>query len=262
MYLFKYIGIERQGYSLKDFTLEVCVDSLESAVAATQGGATRLELCSNLLIGGTTPGVFLYREVTKLCTVPVHILIRPRFGDFCYTESELRIMSEDVSQFRQEGAQGVVIGVLSPDGSLNMTAMETLYRAADGMQITLHRAFDMCRNPFGTLKQAEVLGIGTILTSGQRDRCLDGAELIGELASQSQVDIMAGGGVTAEIIRELHAKTGISSYHLSGKVVIDSPMVFRNPNLSMGLPSLGEYELWRTSTAKIAAARRVLEEIE
>ena len=247
---------------MKDFILEVCVDCLESATEAVNGGGTRLELCANLVIGGTTPSLYLFREIRKTGNTPVHALVRPRFGDFCYSESEVRIMAEEIRSFREEGVEGVVIGVLRPDGSLDMASMETLCRAADGLSITLHRAFDMCKEPFETLRQAEELGIKTILTSGQRNHCLDGADLISKLAVNSRIDIMAGAGVSADVIRELRVKTGISSYHLSGKIVLDSPMVYRNPDLSMGLPSLGEYELWRTSGERIAAARKVLEELD
>jgi copper homeostasis protein len=247
---------------MENFTLEVCVDSVESAMAAISGGATRLELCANLVIGGTTPGLSLYHEIRKLSKIPIHVLIRPRFGDFCYTDNELRLIREDIALFGREGAEGVVIGVLQPDGSLDSEAMKPLCNAADGMSITLHRAFDMCRDPFEALRQAEGLGISAILTSGQRNCCLDGAELLGQLVGRCRVDILAGAGVTADAIRQLRAKTGVSSYHLSGKVVVDSNMVYRNPDLSMGLPSMSEYEIWRTSADLIAAARQALEEVE
>jgi copper homeostasis protein len=247
---------------MENFILEVCIDSVESACEAALGGATRFELCANLVIGGTTPGVFLFREVRKFCDIPIHAIIRPRFGDFCYTESELRIMAEEVRQFRDEGAEGVVVGVLRPDGTIDAAAMEALCKAAGGMHVAMHRAFDMCKDPFEALKQAEGLGVGTILTGGQRNQCLDGVELLSELVSRTRVDIMAGSGVSADVIPQIRQKTGISSYHLSGKVVIESPMVYRNPNLNMGLPSMSEFDLWRTSSQKIAAARQVLEELD
>jgi copper homeostasis protein len=245
--------------TMKDFVLEVCVDSVESALEAIMGGATRLELCANLVIGGTTPSLFLYREIRRHSQIPIHALIRPRFGDFCYTGHELRIMAAEVEQFGREGAEGVVIGALRPDGNLDIPAMETLIKAAGTMHIGMHRAFDMCRDPFEALGQAEELGVGTILTSGQRGRCIDGAALLGELAGRSGVDILAGGGVNADVIRELRAKAGLSSFHLSGKTVMDSPMVFRKADLNMGLPSLSEYDLWRTSAELIADARQALE---
>ena len=247
---------------MKDFILEVCIDSVESAQEAVRGGATRFELCANLVIGGTTPSLFFYREIRKFTNIPVHAIIRPRFGDFCYTESELRIMTEEIKQFRDNGAEGIVTGVLLPEGSLNMPAMKTLCKAAEGMHVVLHRAFDMCKDPFLALKQAEELGVKTILTGGQQNNCLDGVELIKELATVAKIDIMAGSGVSAETIPQIRAITGVSSYHLSGKITIESPMLYRNPNLKMGLPSLSEFELQRTSADRIASARKVLEEIE
>jgi len=247
---------------MKNFVLEVCVESVESASEAVRGGGTRLELCANLVIGGTTPSIFLFQEIRKQSDIPIHAIIRPRFGDFCYTSHELRIMAEEIKQFRKEGVEGVVIGALSPDGCFDMDVMESLCAAAGGMNISIHRAFDVCRDPFEALEQANHLGVGTILTSGQKKHCLEGVELIKELAALGKVDIMAGAGVSADIIRELRVCTGISSYHLSGKKVVDSPMIYRNTELSMGLPSLSEYELWRTDVELISAARRVLEEID
>ncbi|MCL2821321.1 MAG: copper homeostasis protein CutC [Oscillospiraceae bacterium] len=247
---------------MKDFTLEVCIDSVESAIEAAKGGATRYELCANLIIGGTTPSIYLFREIRKLNNITVHAIIRPRFGDFCYTDSELRIMAEEIKQFKDEGVEGIVTGVLKPDGTINMPAMETLCKAAGGIHVALHRAFDMCKDPFDALKQAEQLGIGTILTGGQQNNCIDGAELIKEIAAKTSVDIMAGSGVSADTIPDLRKITGVSSYHLSGKVSIESPMLYRNPNLKMGLPSMSEFEIQRTSSEKIAAVRKILEEID
>ena len=247
---------------MKDFVLEVCVDSVESAAMAVRGGATRLELCANLVIGGTTPGVFLYREIRKFSDIPIHAIIRPRFGDFCNTESEIRIMTDEIRQFNDEGVEGIVTGVLLPDGSIDMQSMETLRKAADGMHFAMHRAFDMCKDPFEALKQAENLGVGTILTGGQKNTCLDGAKLIKELVSLTDIDIMAGSGLTPKSIPQIRALTGVSAFHLSGKVVIQSPMIFRNTDVNMGLPSFSEYELWRTCADRIAEARKVLEEME
>lgn len=247
---------------MKDFVLEVCIDSAESAQAAADGGATRLELCANLVIGGTTPSLFLYREIRKFTDITVHAIIRPRFGDFCYTDSELRIMTAEIKQFRDDGVEGIVTGVLLPEGVIDMSAMEKLCKAADGMHIAMHRAFDMCKDPFLALKQAEELGIQTILTGGKQNNCLDGAELIKELAAKTKIDIMAGSGVSAKTIPEIRKITGISSYHLSGKVTIESPMLYRDQNLKMGLPSLSEFHLQKTSVELISAARKTLEEIE
>ena len=132
---------------MKEYILEACVDSTESAIIATEAGATRLELCGNLMIGGTTPSVALYKQIRKKCKNRIHILIRPRFGDFCYTENELDIMCEEIRMFRELGADGVVIGALSSDGSVDWNAMDRMIAAAEGIWVTMHRAFDMCKMP-------------------------------------------------------------------------------------------------------------------
>ena len=134
---------------MNDYILEVCVDSAESALAAAKGGASRLELCQNLVIGGTTPSPKLFEVIRRQTTIPIHALIRPRFGDFCYTPYELEEIREEVAMYRELGAEGVVVGVLKEDGTMNMEAMEQLMEAADGMSVTLHRAFDVCRDQIG-----------------------------------------------------------------------------------------------------------------
>ena len=171
---------------MKDFVLEACVDSVESALAAVKGGANRLELCSNLVIGGTTPSQWLYEEIRKESDIRIHALIRPRFGDFCYTDHEFEIIRNEVRMFRKLGAEGVVIGILRPDGTLNMEEMEKLMEDAGDMSVTLHRAFDVCRNPYETFEQAKRLGISTILTSGQKNSCVAGKELLRELVSHGK----------------------------------------------------------------------------
>ena len=169
---------------MNDYILEVCVDSAESALAA-KGGASRLELCQNLVIGGTTPSPKLFEVIRRQTTIPIHALIRPRFGDFCYTPYELEEIREEVAMYRELGAEGVVVGVLKEDGTMNMEAMEQLMEAADGMSVTLHRAFDVCRDPKEALEQAVSLGMNTILTSGQQNSAVKGAELLAELQRQA-----------------------------------------------------------------------------
>ena len=244
------------------YTLEVCVDSAESAEAAAKGGADRVELCANLVIGGTTPPEALFEKIRSLTDIRVNVLIRPRYGDFLYTEYEFDMISRSVARIREMGANGVVIGCLLPDGSLDMERMKRLVELAGPMDVTLHRAFDMCRDAYEALDQAAALGIRTILTSGQKENSWAGRELIAGLVKESggRVDIMAGGGVDAGKIRELIPATGAGSYHMSGKVVLDSGMVYRREEVSMGVPGMGEYEIFRTSEAKIREAREVLDE--
>ncbi|MCI8543193.1 MAG: copper homeostasis protein CutC [Lachnospiraceae bacterium] len=247
---------------MKQYILEACIDSAESAVEAVKGGADRLELCANLIIGGTTPEQALYEKVRELADTRIHVLIRPRYGDFLYTEHEFAIVARSVALYRELGADGVVVGCLLPDGSLDTERMKALREAAGPMSMTLHRAFDMCRDPYEALEQAKDLGIGTILTSGQKNGCMEGRELIAGLVRESggKVDIMAGGGVDASVIRQMIPATRASSYHMSGKTVLDSGMACRRQEVSMGVPGLGEYEIFRTAREKIQEARRVLDE--
>lgn len=245
------------------FILEGCVDSVESAINASKGGANRLELCSNLVIGGTTPSKGLFLQVRKNCNTKIHVLIRPRFGDFCYTEQEYNIIQEDIKMFRELGADGVVIGVLKPDGSLDAKRMEDLINLAGSMSVTLHRAFDVSKNPYEVLEQAKGLGIQTILTSGQKNHCLKGKDLIRELVEKAagELEILVGGGVNAKVIKEIYPETKATSFHMSGKITKNSDMIYRKDDVSMGIPSLSEYEIWQTDEQIIREARETLEHL-
>ena len=161
--------------------IEACVDSYASCRAAYRGGADRLELCAHLVIGGTTPSTALFRQVQRDIPVKTNILIRPRFGDFLYSKEELEQMCEEIRTYRELGANGVVIGALTPDGDLDLDAMRRLMNCAGNMDVTLHRAFDMTRDPFAAMEDAIRLGCKTILTSGQQKDPLTGAELLREL---------------------------------------------------------------------------------
>lgn len=241
--------------------IEGCVDCLPSAVAAWKGGADRLELCANLSIGGTTPSRALFQQVKAACPIPVNVLIRPRFGDFLYNAHELDEMAEEIAAFRDLGANGVVIGVLTPEGELDVPAMKGLMTAAGTMEVTLHRAFDMARDPFETLERAVELGCTTILTSGQAADALTGAETLAELARRGagRIHIMAGSGVRKDNIRAIYDKTGIRTFHTTGRCgAVDSGMVYRKEGVSMGLPSLSEYELWRTNEEEFRACAQTV----
>ena len=204
--------------------LEVCVDSVESAIAAEEGGAERLELCSSLVIGGVSPTPALYEAVHRRVSLPVRAMVRPRFGDFLYT---------DAREFAT---------------------------ASEGMRLTLHRAFDGCSDPFEALEEAIALGFHTILTSGQKSSCRLGAALIGELRRRAagRIEILVGAGVDAAAISELLPVTGCSSFHMSGKVTLESGMKFRREGVPMGIPGMDEFSVWRTDAGRIRAAKKVL----
>lgn len=248
----------------KSYLLECCVDSVESAIMAKKGGADRLELCSNLIIGGTTPTLALYEQIRETVDIPIHILIRPRFGDFLYSSHELSIIQKEIDIFRSSGADGIVIGCLREDGNLAVTEMKTLVEHAGDMRLTLHRAFDMCKDPFKTLEEAKALGIHNILTSGQSSSCSKGIDLLGQLSEEAgdDISIIAGAGVNETAIRTLLAVTSISSFHMSGKKIVESRMQFRNSHVSMGIPGMSEYEIWQTDAEEIAAVKHLLNQTQ
>lgn len=252
------------------YTLEVCVDSTASALAAKRGGADRLELCADLVIGGTTPSLALLRQVKAETGLPVRALLRPRFGDFCYDRYELAQMEQSAAELVEAGADGIVTGVLTPDGAYWMwTPWRPIYAAARRaaaaagrpVACTLHRAFDVCRDPFAALAAAKELGLATILTSGQAASAPQGAELLRQLveAAGSDVEILVGAGVSAGNLPALAAQTGARAFHLSGKQVLDSRMTFRREGVPMGLPGFSEFDLWQTSETNIRAARTALD---
>lgn len=241
--------------------LEICVDSVESAINALRGGADRLEICSNLVIGGTTPGVSQFRQIREACDIALNVLIRPRFGDFLYTDAEFRMIAEDVQMFKELGADGVVVGCLKEDGSLDLEKMKELRKRADGIRMTLHRAFDVCRDPYQTLEESIELGIDTILTSGQQDNCMDGSAVLAELIRQAdnRIEILVGSGVNAEVIEKLMDEIHASSFHMSGKERLDSGMLYRNEKVHMGIPGMSEFDIFRTDERQIRRARRILD---
>lgn len=245
----------------KNYVLECCVDSAVSALTAVENGADRLELCSNLIIGGTTPTLALYQTVRAHTATKIHALIRPRFGDFLYDDLELEVMRREVEQFRENGADGVVIGCLKSDGRLDIEQMKLLIDAAGPMHITLHRAFDMCLNPFEALENAVTLGVQTILTSGRQDSCLAGLPLLLELekAADGRITIMPGAGVNAQAIQTLRRETDFTCFHMSGKKLLESSMSYRNDQVHMGLPGMNEYEVITTDAAAVKAANAALE---
>lgn len=242
--------------------LEVCVDSVESAVIAQEGGADCLEVCANLIIGGTTPGVSQFKQIRKACDIKLNVLIRPRFGDFLYTNAEFQMMREDIQMFQELGADGVVAGCLKADGYLDVDRMSELRECADSLHFTLHRAFDVCRDPYKTLEEAVSLRIDTILTSGQASCCTEGTETLKQLIAQAdeRIEILVGSGVNAEVIRSMIKEGSASSFHMSGKQIIKSGMVYRKPCINMGLPGFSEFDILRTDKEEIQKARSVINE--
>ena len=247
---------------MKNSTLEVCVDTLESAKNAIKGGATRLELCSSLLIGGLSPSPTLYKQIRQVSTIPIHVMVRPRYGDFMYNSSEMEIMLKEIALWQTLKPEGIVAGVLTADGNLDIGKMTALKEAAIGMNFTLHRAFDVTQNGKKTLEEAKALGITGILTSGQRSSAFLGVEMIRWLKENAgTIQIIPGGGVNSQNILEIYEKTKVTAFHLSGNIIKQSPMKFRRKEVYMGIKGMSEFERWECDPNKIIAVKKVLEDI-
>jgi len=242
--------------------LEVCVDTLEGARNAIKGGANRIELCGALIIGGTTPSRHLFELLRAESNIDVRAMIRPRFGEFLYTDSEFEIMRREIAVFREMGCDGVVFGVLTPDGRLDEKRMSILRKEAGNMKATLHRAFDVTACPMEALETARKIGMDTILTSGQTQNCTDGAELLKQLVKNSNgIEILIGGGCDAQAITLLGESTGARCFHLSGRVWANSGMTYRKQDVRMGIDAVSEFQIWECDTGKIKAAFEALKKL-
>ncbi len=215
---------------------EVCVDAVEGAVAAQAAGAQRIELCDNLVEGGTTPSLGMLQVCRQSVAIDINVIIRPRGGDFCYSDLELEVMRRDILAARDAGANGVVIGLLIPDGSVDLERTRLLVAAARPMSVTFHRAFDLVRDPAQALEDLFSLDIERILTSGQMPTALEGAGNIASLVRQAdgRMIILAGGGINENNVAAIVAQTGVTEVHFAARKTVDSPMTFRNTNVLMG----------------------------
>ena len=237
---------------MKKYTLEICVDSVKSAINAERGKATRLELCSNLIIGGTTPTKSLFEEVKKNVDIPINVLIRPRFGDFLYSDYEVNIIKNEIKMFKKLGVDGIVVGILTKNGEIDLDNMKKFIEGAQDIPITFHRAFDVCREPLKAFYQLQELGIQNILTSGQSQDCLRGKKLLKELVkistknSKNKTEILVGAGLNIENIDEIVNFTGATNFHFSGKRIKQSSMEYRKENVNMGLKEFSEFEILET----------------
>jgi len=216
--------------------IEACVDSVESAVAAERGGAHRVELCAALLEGGLTPSAGTIALAREKLAIGLHVIIRARGGDFLYTDAEHEVMLKDVDTAKQAGADGVVIGVLAPDATVDETRTSELVDRARPMNVTFHRAFDMTRDPFQALETLVTLGVDRILTSGQEESAMAGLGLLRDLVRKAgdRIIIMPAGNIHESNVEKIAKVTGAKELHVTGFKDVDSGMRFRNPRVYMG----------------------------
>ncbi len=221
---------------MEKYKIEICANSVASSVEAERGGAYRVELCTAIPEGGTTPSYGEIAVARELLNIKLNVIIRPRAGDFLYSEMELRAMLHDIEMCRKLGVDGVVFGCLTADGEVDLEQNSTLVEAAKGMSTTFHRAFDMCKDPLASLEKVVSLGFDRILTSGGQPKAVDGMDLLTKLVERAgdRIIIMPGSGINENNIAEIARRTRASEFHLSARLPLASKMIFRNPNVSMG----------------------------
>ena len=224
--------------------LEVCADSVDSAIAAQQGGAHRIELCSGLVEGGVTPSAGLISTVRSKLSIPICVMVRPRGGDFCYGADDFESMEKDVLTAKQLGANGVVFGILTEDGRIDVERTRRLVGIARPLEVTFHRAFDMSRDLRESLEAVIASGVNRLLTSGGEQRVEQGIAEVKCLneAAAGRIAIMAGGGITESNVHRVMTQTGVHELHASAAGSVASPMRHRNEKISMGTVKGREYQ--------------------
>lgn len=239
-------------------TVEVCVEGADGLVAAQDAGADRIELCASLLEGGLTPSAGMIRAALEVARIPVHVIVRPRGGDFLYSEVEVAAMLEDVRACRAMGVAGVVIGCLNADGTVDETRTRALVEAAGGMRVTNHRAFDMTRDPLEALEALVRCGVDRVLTSGQAPTALAGIETLRRTveAARGRLRVMACGELDATNIAEVYRRARPDDVHFAALRDIDGGMRFRNRGVTMG--GEAEDEEFRLTVTDEARVRQTI----
>jgi copper homeostasis protein len=239
-----------------DIRFEICVDSIAGVRAAERAGAARVELCAGLIEGGITPSLGMIEAATRGARVGVQVIIRPRGGDFVYSPAELEVMERDIAAAKRAGATGVVIGLLTPDGLVDVEQTRRLVELARPLAVTFHRAIDMSVDAMAALDRLIELGIERVLTSGQEATALEGSAVIAALRRRAagRIIVMPGGGITERTVGRVLAETGVTEVHFAALAELPSPMRHRNPSAFMGGALRSpEYARLETSEALIRA---------
>lgn len=238
--------------------IEICVEGIDGLLAAEAAGADRAELCASLIEGGITPSLGVVRESLKAAKIPFHVIVRPRGGDFLYSEREFATMLDDVAALRELGVAGVVVGCLTPDGRIDEARMTALVAAARPMSVTCHRAFDMTRDAQEAVEALVRCGVDRVLTSGQRDTALEGIDILRRTvrAAGKRLVVMICGELDEHNIGEALSRSGAPEAHFAAPKVVPSAMEFRNRHVGMGGTAIErEFELTVTD---IDAVRRTI----
>jgi len=244
-----------------EYKLEICANSVQSTINAQKGGADRVELCDNLWEGGTTPSAATIKIVRKNIDIGLFVIIRPRGGDFLYTDLEYEVIKEDIRIAKELGADGIVSGILDADGNIDVSRMSELVELSHPLPFTCHRAFDLTSDPFKALEDVISCGAKRILSSGLQNTVPLGMDMLKQLYKKAdgRIIIMPGGGVNENNILDIVGQTGCREFHMSGKIVIDGNMKFRNHDLKInGAPQIPEFGIEVSDVDKIRKVRNVL----
>jgi len=240
--------------------LEICANGLQSAIHARDGGADRIELCENLPLGGTTPSHGTIVLGRQQLDIPIHVLVRPRPGNFCYSWEEKEVLLEDIRFCRDQGVSGVVVGALTPDNKIDTSFCRDMIGVARPLSVTFHRAFDFTDHPFEAMEALISLGFNRILTSGQKPSALEGKILIRELhqAAAGRIILLPGGGINEDNILELIRFTGVNEVHLSAGKYIPGTNYSTDTPVSLTMATSGEEGIFVTDTERVKRVVDVL----
>ncbi len=241
--------------------IEVCAQSITSALAAEAGGANRIELCTALEVGGLTPSPATMLEAKRLLTIPVCVLIRPRSGDFIYSDVEFDCIKRDIAWCKQNDMDGVVVGILTKNGTIDVPKMKELLDIARPMQVVCHRAFDQTPNATEALEQLISLGFDRVLTSGQAQNVVVGRDILRGLVEQSngRITIMPGNGVNPDNLKDLISYTKATDFHTSAKFTVQSPMPIFENSISFNLNGGRENDYFETDVKVVKEVVRIVQ---
>lgn len=235
--------------------IEICLESVESVIAAEKGGADRVELCSDLFEGGLTPTIGTVKTALRKSNIKINAMIRPRGGDFCYSDEEFEVMKEDIKAFKETGINGIVFGILTPEGDVDVKRSKEIIELARPLAVTFHRAFDMTRDPYKSLEELIELGVDRVLTSGQEATVPEGADLLEELVqiAGDRIIVMPGCGITERNFPKLRAKIKAKEYHIYLPYETTSKMKFHPGHIYMGgLLRQSEFTITHTSSSRVS----------
>ena len=241
--------------------IEICLESVESVIAAEKGGADRVELCSDLFEGGLTPTIGTVKTALKKSNIKINVMIRPRGGDFCYSDEEFEVMLEDVRALKDTGVNGIVFGILTPEGDVDIVRSKELIELARPLPVTFHREFDMTRDPYKSLEDLINLGVDRVLTSGQEATVPEGADLLEELVkiAGDRIIVMPGCGITERNFPKLQEKIKAKEYHIYLPKEISSKMVYHPGHIYMGgLLRQSEFTITHTSSQRVSQVMGLL----